>query len=125
MGCQDEMVALLQKSLHGRRDAAANFQREVKKLTREQGLLVGAYNVSIFYHRQRGLRVMVHGDDFISTGSRECFHRKGEAPEGRFLNRVIRACSAGWKYEGDQRHVELVVGAMALKVSEHSHHTRG
>ena len=74
---------------------------------------------------------MVHGDDFISTGSRESLswmkckleerfevkttligHRKGEALEGRVLNRVIRACSAGWEYEGDQRHAELVVGVM-------------
>ena len=100
---------------------------------REQGFVVGAYNVSTFYHRQRGLRVMVHGDDFISTGKGIFVldetligHRKGEAPEGRVLNRVIRACSAGWEYEGDQRHAELVVGAMDLKISEHSHHqTRG
>ena len=77
---------------------------------------------------------MVHGDDFISTGSRESLswmkcrleerfevkttligHRKGEAPEGRVLNRVIRACSVGWEYEGDQGHAELVVGVMDLK----------
>ena len=61
---------------------------------------------------------MVHGDDFISIGSRESSswmkcrleerfevkttligHRKGEALEGRVLNRVIRACSAGREYE--------------------------
>ena len=131
-GPGSEMVGLLQKSLHGTRDAAANFQREVKKFMREQGFVVGACNVSTFYHRQRGLRVMVHGDDFISTGSWESLswmkcrleerfevkttligHRKGEAPKGRVLNSVIRACSA--EYEGDQRHVELVVGVMDLK----------
>ena len=44
--------------------------------------------------------------------------------EERVLNRVIRACSAGWEYEGDQRHAELVVGAMDFFKSEHSHHTR-
>ena len=42
-------------------------------------------------------------------------HRKSEAPEVRVLNRVIRACSAGWECEGDQRHAELVVGVMDLK----------
>ena len=42
-------------------------------------------------------------------------HRKGEAPEGRVLNRVIRACSVGWEYGGDQRHAEFVVGATDLK----------
>ena len=129
-----EMVGLLQKSLYGTRDAAANFQREVKKLMWEQGFVVGAYNVSTFYHRQRGLRVMVHGDDFISTRCRESLswmkcrleerfevkttligHRKGEALEGRVLNTIIRACTAGWEYEGDQRHAELVVGVMDLK----------
>ena len=126
----NEIVGLLQKSIYGTRDAAANFQREVKFM-REHRFVVGAYNVSFVYFRQRGLRVMVHWDDFISTGSRESLswikcrleerfevkitligHRSGEAPEGRVLNRVIRACSAGWEYEGDQRHAEIVVGAI-------------
>ena len=70
-GPGSEMVGLLQKSLYGTRGAAANFQREVTKFMREWGFVVGAYNVSTFYHRQRGLRAMVHGDDFISTESRE------------------------------------------------------
>ena len=101
---------------------------------REQGFVVGAYTVSSFHHRQRGLRVTVHGDDFISVGSRESLswmkcrleerfevkttligHRKGEAPEGRVLNRVIRACSAGWENEGDRRHAEPLVGAVDYK----------
>ena len=70
-GTGSEMVGLLQKSLYGTRDAAANFLRGVKKFRREEGFVVGVYNVSTFYHRQRGLRVMVHVDDFISIGSRE------------------------------------------------------
>ena len=139
-----EIVGRLQNSLYGTSDAAVNFQREFKKLMREQGFVVGAYNVSTSYHRQHGLRVMVHGDDFISITIRESLswmkcrledrsvvktaffgHREGEALEGRVLNRVIRACSAGWEYEGDQRHAELVVGVMDLKTANSSHHTSG
>ena len=47
-GPGSEMVGLLQKSLYGTKDAAANFQREVKKFMREQGFVVGVYNVSTF-----------------------------------------------------------------------------
>ena len=31
------------------------------------------------------------------------------------MNRVIRACSVGWEYGGDQRHAEFVVGTTDLK----------
>ena len=41
-------VALLEKSLYGTRDAAANFQAEVKKVMRDNGLKVGRYKVSTF-----------------------------------------------------------------------------
>ena len=63
-GAGSEIVGRLQKSFYGTSDAAANFQKEFKKFMREQGFVVGAYNISIFYHRQRGLRVMVHGGRF-------------------------------------------------------------
>ena len=72
---------------------------------------------------------MVHGDDFVSSGTREHLqwlrskleqrfemkttvidHRQGEAKEGRILNRVH-----GWEYEEDQRHSDLLVKTLKLE----------
>ena len=71
---------------------------------------------------------MVHGDDFISSGSRCALawlrtilearfelktavvgHGASDAREGRALNRIIRTTADGWEYEGDQRHADLTV----------------
>ena len=117
------MVGVLQKSLYGTCDAAINFQRKVQKFLRNQGFIVGRYNCSTFYHPVKKLRVMVHGDDFISSGTRtslSCvkaqlggrFEVKSkvigsgddEETECRALNRIMRRCSEGWEYEDDQRH---------------------
>ena len=66
-----DMVGLLGKSLYGTRDAAINFQKEVRKVMAGNGFSNGRYNVSTYYHRNRDLKTMVHGDDFVTVGSLE------------------------------------------------------
>ena len=131
---EGDMVAYLQQSLYGTRDAAANFQREVRKVMREAGFEVGKYNVSTYYHARRQLRTLVHGDDFVTVGSREDvkwfrerldqrFQLKtsvvgrgqGEVKETRILNRVLRVTQEGWEYEADQRHGELIIQTLAME----------
>ena len=89
----------------------------------------------MYYHRARGIRTLVHGDDYASVGSvvslrwlkarlEETFDMKtviaghSEATdivrEAKILNRVIRATSEGWEYECDQRHAEIMIEAMGL-----------
>ena len=58
-------------SLYGTRDAARNFQREVTMFMQRNGFSVGKYNVCKFYHQKIGIRTLVHGDDFISSGGRK------------------------------------------------------
>ena len=43
-----EWVALLEKSLYGTRDAALNFQKEVKRTLEAQGFVTGRYNPSTY-----------------------------------------------------------------------------
>ena len=131
----EDMVALLQKSLYGTRDAAANFQAEVRRWMCSIGFKVGKYNASTFHHEGRKLKTMIHGDDFVTVGRRqdnEWFKNKmqkrfeikttvigggeDEEREGRVLNRVVRRTEEGWQYEGDQRHAEVV--AKTLKMEE-------
>ncbi len=138
---QDDMkndhVALLKKSLYGTRDASANFQKEIRRFMANIGFDVGKYNVSTFHHKQRGIRTLVHGDDFVSTCERKeakwlkeqlenrfeikttvIGHGPEEAREGKVLNRVIRAVSDGFEYGADQRHGEILVRTLKLEESK-------
>ena len=130
----EDMVGLLQMSLYGTRDAAANFQEEVRKTMSRLGFAQSRYSPSVYWHQSKDLKTLVHGDDFITSGSRE--HTKwfkealesrfeiktkvigmgrGEEREERVLNRVLRVTDEGWEYEADQRHAELIVEGMNLK----------
>ena len=121
-------------SLYGTRDAAVNFQEEVGRYMRQIGFKQGSYNPCTYYHVKKGLKTMVHGDDFVTSGSREearwlrerlaeRFEIKtkvigsgaGEVSEGRVLNRIIRVGSRGWQYEPDQRHAEILIKTMGLE----------
>ena len=67
----DDMVGFLEMSLYGTRDAAANFQDEVKRFMCSIGYVQGRYNPCTFWHPEKELRTMVHGDDFVSAGAAE------------------------------------------------------
>ena len=66
----EDYVGLLLMSLYGTRDAAANFQAEVRKFMLSQGFRQAPYSPSIFWHPARYLRTLVHGDDFMTSGNR-------------------------------------------------------
>ena len=68
---RDDNVGILEKSLYGTRDAAQNFQKEVRKLMKSIGFNAGGYNACTYYHPTRHLTSMVHGDDFATTGTLE------------------------------------------------------
>ena len=78
---------------------------------------------------------MVHGDDFVSTGTRSAVRGfnevlkkrfeiktkvigpredQGEVKEAKILNRVVRWTDEGFELEADQRHAELIVEQMGL-----------
>ena len=65
-----DLVGKLRLSLHGTRDAAANWQEEVAKEMLRWGFREGKYNPCLYYNEKTGLEVLVHGDDVVSVGSR-------------------------------------------------------
>ena len=128
-------VGRLNLSLYGTRDAAANWQRCVADHLRSIGFTQGKSNPCVFYHEKKNLRTLVHGDDYASVGSLEHlawlkkhledrFEMKtvlvghssepGVVREAKILNRVVRANDAGWEYECDQRHVEIILEHLKL-----------
>ena len=130
---EGDMVGYLLKSLYGTRDAAANWQNEVAKTMKQCGFRRGKMFPSTYWNRETKVKVLVHGDDFVGVGNRpelKEFRRalgerfdlkttmvglgKGEAREGRVLNRIISVGENGWSYEADQRHGELIVDMLGL-----------
>ena len=129
-----DTVGYLQKSLYGTRDAAMNWQEEVAVQMLKWKFVRGKYNPCLYHHRDSGLIVLVHGDDFVCVGNRESansFKRQledrfeiktqligtgtGEVREGRVLNRIIRVTEDGWEYEADQRHADILIDELGLK----------
>ena len=62
-------VGRLNLSLYGTRDAAANWQHCVADHLRSLGFAQGKANPCVFWHADKGLRTLVHGDDYATTGA--------------------------------------------------------
>ena len=63
----EDNVAILEKSLYGTRDAAKNFQQEVKRFMVGIGFSQGGYNASSYFHDKKKLKTIVHGDGFVTV----------------------------------------------------------
>ena len=137
---EQDLVGYLVKSLYGTRDAAANFQQEVRKFMESKQFTISRYSPCMYHHQARGLRVLVHGDDFVTSGDRaevlwlqeqlaRIFEVKtkliGQAgmvgeklrvqEEGKILNRLVRWTADGFEYEADLRHVDIMTAELGLQ----------
>ena len=129
------MVAQLNLSLYGTRDAAMNWADTYTRLLAPLGFEVGKASPCNFRHVARGISLTVHGDDFASTGTeaqlrwldtrlREAYETKtkflgpdaarGHEQTVRILNRIIQWTSDGISYEADQRHAEILIDELGL-----------
>ena len=61
----------LAKSLYGARDAGANWHAEYSQFLTSIDLLQGVTNPCHFYSGDHTLKCIVHGDDFLCTGTAE------------------------------------------------------
>ena len=122
--------ARLVRSLYGTRDAPALWEAYAAAQLCALGFQRGRSNACVYFHRRRGLRCLVHGDDFVATGlleHLEWMHHelaktvllkrvgvlgldpaKGDVQEVRILNRVLRIDGDGVRYEADPRHAEIL-----------------
>jgi len=115
-------------SMYGTRSAAKNWQMCYSELLVAAGFKMGKTNSCIFFHPERQIRTMVHGDDFVSVASQENLAwlkgvlegkfetktivigpDKNDCKSARVLNRIISYTDEGIEYEADQRHAEAIV----------------
>ena len=68
-GCPDGYCARLNVSMYGTRDAASNWEHKYAAHLRASGVAQGASAPCVFYHRERDVQLVVHGDDFSFLGA--------------------------------------------------------
>ena len=130
----ENKLAKLNLCLYGTRDAALNWQETLSEHLIGIGFRRGKGHPSVFEHPVRGIKVLVHGDDYVSAGTprdlgwletelEKAYEIKttrmglseGRAREGKVLNRIIRCNPGGWELEADPRHAELIIEQMGLR----------
>ena len=60
----------LNASMYGTRDAADNWAEEYTRVLIGLGFERGTASPCVFVHKERGVRMMVHGDDFMAVGTK-------------------------------------------------------
>ena len=65
---EDGMCGLLCKSLYVTRDAAQNWAASYVGFMISVGFLRGKASPCCFWHKEKGVRCVVHGDDFAVLG---------------------------------------------------------
>ena len=122
----EERCGKLKMSMYGTRDAALNWALEYGETLKAAGYEQGRANPCLFHHSGLGVSIMVHGDDFVAVGPNQNLSDtrrvledkyklkvetlgvgKGQSPEMRRLNKVVRWTDGGLELEADPRHAEL------------------
>ena len=88
---------------------------------------------AVFYHAERHIMTLVHGDAYLSSGSKSdlgwlesklaaAYEIKtqrigagdGCEREGKVLNRIVRYTEEGYELEADPRHAELIIEQLGV-----------
>ena len=131
------MCGELLVSMYGTRPAASNWQKCYTDLLCGHGFRMTRANTCMFWHPDRDIALMVHGDDFITVADemdlqwlRDIFASKFEitteiiGPEEndkkqlKVLNRFVSVTESGYTYEPDTRHAEVLVRELGLEAAK-------
>ena len=133
----EERCGWLNVSMYGTRDAAQNWEDAYSRALLKVGFTRGISTPCVFRHGTRDIDTMVHGDDFLSSGSKhqlewmqgeleKVFTLKtkkiGTDPsmdkEMTVLGRQIRFERGGITYEADEKHVKQLVKELNIETAK-------
>ncbi len=134
---EEGMCGKLNKAMYGTRDAAQNWEYEYVEFLEGIGFKRGAASPCVFMQEEKLIRAVVHGDDFTVLGFEEELNWFREKMEARYevkfrgrlgpgkeddkairiLNRVVEWTEEGIRYEADQRHAEIILEQLGMKVT--------
>ena len=124
----------LQRWLYGMRGAGNAWERDYSKRFLEAGFTKGRSAPTVFYHEERQLRCVVHGDDFTFLGfDSDLDHVTGlmsswydikvrgrlgggrdDQSEITILNRPVRWVGDTVEFEVEPKHVQVMCDAFDL-----------
>ena len=134
LGLPSDKVAKLVRCVYGTRDAGAIWEDCYRDALESIGFTSGSASPCCFWHKERNLSCVVHGDDFSTLGLdadldwlekslAEHFELKirGRIGEGlpgdnemRILNRIVAVHEDCISYEADPRHVDLLSNSLGI-----------
>ena len=124
--------------MYGTRAAAQSWSKEYTKTLKEFGFVQHLGSPCCFHLPAKQLKVVVHGDDFVSLGPESAirwYHEQmttkyevkvrgivGPEPRDmkaiRILNRVVSWRPEAIYYEPDQRHVEAIISKLGMMAAK-------
>jgi hypothetical protein len=131
---QPGKCAKLIYTLYGMRTAASSWEKEYSGTLEAAGFRPGKASTCTFWHPERDVKVIVHGDDFIIEGKEEDLRwtqgvleakyivkmrglmgpDRGDAKVVDVLNRIIEWKDDELWYEADPRHAEKMLRDMGM-----------
>ena len=138
LGLQKGTLGFLVKCAYGTRDAGAIWEDTYAGALMSMGFRRGDASPCCFVHDEKGISLVVHGDDFTALGVDESLNwyetelakhfelklrgrlgnDKGDVQEMRILNRIIRLDESGIRYEADPRQTEILIKSLGLTGSK-------
>ena len=131
----DKRYGRLRRWLYGMRGAASAWERDFSMRFQEVGFEKGKAAPTVFWHREKDVSCVVHGDDFTFLGlddeldemcvlMRDWYEikvrgRLGEDSEDDkdivILNRRLEVAEDGLLYRADPKHVQILVKELGLE----------
>ena len=75
-------------TLYGMRTAASNWEKAYSKTMEEVGFQPGRATVVAFFHPERDIRIIVHGDDFVVEGEQSDLEWVRDVLAAKYLLKV-------------------------------------
>ena len=130
----EDMCGELLVSMYGTRPAESNWRKCYTELLIANGFTRTRASTCVFHHASRHIKMMVHGDDFVSTGDDddlqwlqtifECKfeiynvilgHEEKDTKTAKVLNWIKIVCENAYSYGADARHPELIIKSLKLQ----------
>ena len=132
---EEGKCAKLMYTLYGLRTAASSWEKEYSQTLEQEGFVAGKATSCTFYHEERDVRVVVHGDDFIIEGRETELQwvrtvleskyivkmramlgpERGDTKVAEILSRTVEWREEEIWYEADPRHVEKMLADMEME----------
>ena len=110
VGAKANKVGKLMHWLYGFRPAAAAWENHYAEKLAGAGFVRGLATLVSFYHAQKDISLVVHGDDFIFVGEEAVLGWAQREMEQRFLVKVIGKLGGD---SGDDKELRILTGLSA------------